>query len=170
MRLFGSETRVPAEIRAVVPGKVLAAVAAQDGTWLLGTRERFHAVGPDRTEQLAIAWQGVLRADWDSDTFTLRIERVEDYGRPTTAYSFVLEQPDLMLQLVQERVTASVLLQRRVELERRRGFSVIARRSPTGRGEITWAYELDPGLDPDDPAVMAAADAALREARESLGL
>ena len=61
-------------------------------------------------------------------------------------------------------------MQRRVDLERKRGLSVIARRPPSRPGEVTWAYELDPGVDPADPAVAAAAEAALREAQESLGL
>jgi hypothetical protein len=61
-------------------------------------------------------------------------------------------------------------MQRRIDLEKRRGFSIIARRPPSRPGEVTWAYELDSGVDPDDPAVAAAAEAALREAQESLGL
>jgi hypothetical protein len=153
-----------------VPGKPLAAVRAQDGTWLVGTRETLCVVAADGVEQTALPWEQVHRADWDADSSTLRVERIEEFGRPVTAYSFTLEEPDALLELVRERVTASVLLQRRVELERKRGFSVIARRSPTGRGEVGWAYEFDRGIDPGDPAVMAAAQAALRDAQESLGL
>jgi hypothetical protein len=170
MRWFLSGPLVPAAVRAQVPGKVLAAVEAQDGTWLAGTRERFHAIGPDGDAGLVLRWEGVQRADWDSDERTLTVERIEEFGRPVTAYTFVVPDPGMLLQLVRERVTASVLLQRRFELERKRGFSVIARRAPSGGGEVTWAYEFDKGVDPDHPAVMAAAEAALRDARESLGL
>ena len=170
MRLFSTGPTVPAPVRAEVPGKVLAAVEAQDGTWLVGTRDAFHAVHPDGATEVALRWEEVQRADWDLDTETLQVVAVGEYGRPVTAYSFVLPAPGALLPLVRERVTASVLLQRRVDVERKRGFSVIGRRSPTGRGDVTWAFEFDRGVDPDDPAVMAAAEAALRDARESLGL
>ena len=119
---------------------------------------------------LVLPWEQVLRADWDEETETLQVERVEDYGQPMTPYSFVLPQPGSLLALVRERVTASVVLQRRVDLARRRGFTVIGRRAPAGGGEVTWAYEFDRGVDPQDPAVMAVADQALRDAQESLGL
>jgi hypothetical protein len=170
MGLFSSGPAVPAPVRAAVPGRPLAAVEARDGTWVAGTREGFHAVRPDGSTEVSLRWEEVQRADWDRDTETLKVVAVSEYGRPVTAYSFVLTEPGAVLPLVRERVTASVLLQRRVDLERKRGFSVIGRRSPTGRGEVTWAFEFDRGVDPDDPAVEAAAEAALREAQESLGL
>ena len=62
-----------------------------------------------------------------------------------------------------------MLLQRRVDVRGRRGLTVIARRPPRGSGEITWAYELDPGLDPTDPDVTRAAEEALRAARQDVG-
>ena len=170
MRLLRSRPPAPAPVRAAVPGQPLAAVESKDGTWLVGTREAFHAVALDGTTRLSVRWEQVQRADWDLDSETLQVVPVGEFGRPVPAYSFVLGEPGSILPLVRERVTASVLLQRRVELERKRGFTVIGRRSPTGRGEVTWAYELDPGVDPDDPGVAAATGAALREAQESLGL
>ncbi|MGH3444367.1 MAG: hypothetical protein ACRDPB_03235, partial [Nocardioidaceae bacterium] len=76
--------------------------------------------------------------------------------------------PGELLALVRERVTASVVLQRRVRLSGRRGLSVIARRPPAG-GVIAWAYRFDPGVDPDDPQVRAVAEEGLRAAAEELG-
>ena len=71
--------------------------------------------------------------------------------------------------MVRERVTASVLLQRRVLVSGRRGLTVIARRPPRGPGAITWAYDFDPGVDPSDPVVAQAAEEGLRAAKEELG-
>ena len=170
MRLFSSGPAVPAAVRSAVAGKVLAAVEAADGRWLAGTRDAFHVVGADGALELSLPWEEVQRADWDLETSTLHVVGVEEYGRPVTPYSFVLDEPGPVLPLIRERVTASVLLQRRVDLARRRGFSVIGRRAPTGRGEVTWAFEFDAGVDPDDPAVMTAAEDALREAKEAVGL
>ncbi len=180
MRLSRRGPEVPAHVRAAVSGRVLAAAQAGDGRWLAGTRDVFHVVGEppvgedavavDAADDVAWPWEQVQRADWDTDASTLRVERVADYGQPMTLSSFVLDDPGLLLELIRERVTASVVVERRVNLARRRGFSVIGRRAPSGGGGVTWAYQFDPEVDPEDPAVTSAAEAALREARESLGL
>jgi hypothetical protein len=170
MGLFRSGPDLPPAVRSGVRGRPLAAAEAEGGVWLVGTRDALQSVDPDGAVTTALRWEQVHRADWDVDTSTLHIEQVEDYGRPMAAYSFVLAEPGALLELVRERVTASVVLQRRTEVERKRGFSVIGRRAPAGGGEVTWAYEFDKGVDPDDPTVMARAEAALRDAKESLGL
>lgn len=149
--------------------RVLAAGEAEDGTWLLGTRDRLVLVDPDGGVIL-LPWEQVHRADWDMETSALRVEPVQDWGLPVERWSFVLDDPDTLLTLVRERVTASVVLQQRIDLDRRRGFSVVARRAPARGGEITWAYEFDAGVDPSDPAVQIVAEAALRDAKDSLGL
>jgi hypothetical protein len=76
---------------------------------------------------------------------------------------------DRLLQLVRERVTASVLLTRHVPITGRRGVRVVARRAPSGRSGVTWVYEYDAGVEPDDPFVQAAAETALAAAQADLG-
>ena len=66
------------------------------------------------------------------------------------------EDADRLLQLVRERVTASVLLPRHVPVTgraRRTRGRPAAR--PVGTPEVTWLYEYDEGVDPDDPVVRA---------------
>ena len=150
---------------------LLAAAQARDGTWLLGSREQLSAVqeaAPGNTVRLR--WEEVQRADWDQDTATLRVEAVRDYGEPVARWSHELDEPGSLVPLVRERVSASILLQRRVPVVGKRGFTIVARRPPTGDGELTWSFEFDPGVSPDDPVVAAATDVALGEAKESLGL
>ena len=53
---------------------------------------------------------------------------------------------------MRERVTASVVLQRRAVVQRPEGLNVVARRAPAG-GEVSWMFEYDEGVDPDDPSV-----------------
>jgi hypothetical protein len=170
MRLFPRGPELPGWVRSAVPGRPLAAAPARDGTWLVGTRDELHAVSEDRGTLVAVPWERVQRADWDAEAATLRVEEVQPYGRPLSAMTFGLDEPVQLLELVRERVTASVVVQRRVPTLGRRGFSVIGRRAPAGTGEVIWAYEFDAGVDPDDPLVTAAAEIALHEARESLGL
>ena len=98
------------------------------------------------------------------------VSEVGEFGRVRPRHVFEVSEPRLLLELVRERVTASVVLQRRVTTAGKRGLQVIARRSPVGGGEILWAYLFDVGVDPEDPAVMAAAEAGLDAARAELGL
>jgi hypothetical protein len=159
----------PDPVRRAVPGKVLAWVQATDGTYLAGTRDALHLVsGADDVETLR--WELVQRADWDAEEHALTVERLEDYGRPVTPRTFQLDEPGSLLTLLRERVSASIVVQQRVVVHGKKGLVVIARRPPSAPGPITWAYELDAGVDPSDPEVMARAEAALREAQESLGL
>jgi hypothetical protein len=170
-RLFGGP-QVPPKVleRAGLERgeKVLAAAATDDGRWVLGTRDTFVVVDSSDAEALRIPWEQVDSADWDRDHDQLRVTAVADFGRPRPVQVFAVPEASQLLQLVRERVTASVLLQRRVMVGDRRGLTVIARRPPHGGGEVTWVFELDPGLDPDDPAVRETADRALRLAQDEL--
>ena len=85
-------------------------------------------------------------------------------------HTATLEEPGRLLELVRERVTASVVLQRHVTVGGRRGLRVIARRAPAGTGRIQWVYEYDEGVDPDAPAVRAAARSALEAMQRDVGL
>jgi hypothetical protein len=168
---------VPRQVlaRAELPrgDRVLAAAEARDGSWLLGTRAVLvivpsgpTAAGPVET----LPWERVQSADWSKDDDRLRITEVGEYGAPRSRHVFELDEPARLLQLLRERVSASVVLQRRVTVSGRRGLFVIARRAPTGRGEIRWAYEFDRGVDPEDAEVRRLAEAGLRAAAEELGL
>jgi hypothetical protein len=146
--------------------RVLASAPATDGSWVLGTRVRLVLVRPDGVTQLP--WEGVEDAAWDQDGSRLRITGIGEYGEPRPSYTFEMDDPALLLQLVRERVTASIVLQRWVPVRRRQGLTVIGRRSPIG-GPVTWMHAYDLGLDPADPDVAAAAEQALLAARAEVG-
>lgn len=170
---FKRPVHVPAAVLGTLPlaqgEKVLAGTVTADGTWLLGTRDALF-IAPAVGEASRIPWQQVQRADWERDSDTFVVSEVGEFGRSRPEHTFAIGDPGLMLDLVRERVTASVVLQRRVDLGGGRGLFVVARRAPRGDGEITWAYEFDVGVDPEDPAVMAAAERGLDAAVEELGL
>ncbi len=190
---FRRAARPPAGVvaRAGLPrgARVLAAAEAGDGSWLLGTATALvvvpppdlepadvepsdvEAVGtPSRAAPTAILWQRVESADWDSEAERLQVTEVGEYGKVRPVHVFALADPHRLLTLVRERVTASVVLQRRVTVAGRRGFFVVARRAPTGTGDLEWAYEFDADVDPDDPEVRRLAESGLRAAAEELGL
>lgn len=149
---------------AVAAGeRVLASAASPEGP-VAGTREALYLPGGRR-----IPWQHVEAADWDSDAETLRVSEVGTWGEERPSYTFALSEPDRLLQLVRERVTATVLLQRHVPIRGAQGVRVIARRAPTGDREVTWLFEYDAGVDPDDPFVDHAAREALAAAKDEVG-
>ena len=148
--------------------KVLAVTAAADGTVLAGTRDAFYVRTDDETRR--VPWEQVEAADWDRDTETFRLSEVGTWGEQRPMHTAVLTDPGRLLELVRERVTASVVLQRRVAVSGRRGLRVIARRAPSGSGGVQWVYEYDEGIDPDDPAVREVARAALQAMRGEVGL
>ena len=178
---FRRSVDVPVEVLAaasLAPGeKVLAGTRASDGTWLLGTRDALLVVPapvepavegkPARTR---IPWESIERADWDRDEERLVVSEVGEFGRVRPQHTFAVSEPGLLLELLRERVTASVVLQRRVLTHGKRGLFVIGRRAPAGGGEVQWAYQFDAGVDPEDPAVITAAEEGLRGAQAELGL
>ena len=143
--------------------KVLAWAAAESGV-VAGTRSALYL--PDGSR---IPWEQVEAADWDLDSATLKVSEVGTWGKPRPTYSFVLTEPGRLLQLVRERVTATVVLQRHVPIRGSSGVRVIARRATTGDRELTWLFEYDEGIDPDDPFVEHAAQEALAAARGEIG-
>ena len=186
MRLFARDAALPDDVvaRSALPRgeRVLAATRARDGRWLLATRRRLVIVpadateagsgsgsGSTRAEPVAVGWEQVEAADWSRDDDRLRVSQVGEYGERRPVHEFVLDDPGKFLPFLRERVTASVVLQRRVVVHETQGLFVVARRVPDS-DEITWAYELDPGVDPDDPEVRRLAELGLEAAAEELGL
>lgn len=142
---------------------VLASTTAADGTVISGTRSALW-VGEHR-----IGWEQVEAADWQRDTDTWRVSEVGSWGEQRPVHTFVLTEPGKLLELVRERVTSTVVLQRHVPVHGRRGLRVIARRTPAGGDPLAWFFEYDEGVDPEDPEVRQTAETALREARDELG-
>ncbi|MCW2829190.1 MAG: hypothetical protein JWQ67_2806 [Marmoricola sp.] len=171
MRLFARREGIPADVvaRAGLPRgeSALAHARAADSTWLLGTRRSLVVVPADGAAR-RIPWEQVEDAAWDQDTSRLRLTEIGVYGEQRPTYSFEMEDPANLLQLVRERVTASIVLQRWVPVRGRQGVTVIGRRSPVG-GAVTWMHAYDAGLDPHDPPVAAAAEQALAAARAEVG-
>jgi hypothetical protein len=71
--------------------------------------------------------------------------------------------------VVRERVNASIVVQRHVELRGEVGARIVARRVP-GSTELRWTVTFDAGLDPRDPDLRRRADEALDTLRTSLGV
>lgn len=156
MKGFGRAGRLGGE-------KVLAQVTADGGTVIAGTRRALHL------GERVLPWEQVEAADWDADEFLLRVSEVGSWGQVRRSYEFKVSEPGRILELIRERVTASVLLQRHIPIRGKAGVRVIARRAP-GTTELSWMQEYDEGIDPDDPTVVAAVAEALERAQRDVGV
>ena len=160
-------TRPPVTVAA--GERLLAWAESSSGQVAAGTRDAFYVAQPDSEAGTRVPWEQVEAADWDRDTSRLRVTEVGSWGETRVEHVLTIEEPGKLLELVRERVTASVVLQRHVTISGRRGLRVIARRAPRGDRPLTWFYEYDEGVDPGDPGVRAAAEAALAAARDEVG-
>ena len=160
-------TRPPVEVRA--GERLLAWAPVADGGWAAGTRDALYLPAS------RVPWEQVQAADWDREAGRLRVSEVGTWGEPRPRYVLTIpdsaaKDADRLLQLVRERVTASVLLSRHVPVTGRRGVRIVARRAPSGHSDVQWLYEYDEGVDPDDPFVRAAAETALEAAKADVGV
>ncbi len=166
--VFGRRPRTAIEVE---PGeRVLAWAEATDGTVVAGSREAFYLADGAGEVSLRLPWERVEAADWDRDASVLQVAEVGTWGEQRVIHRVPLDDPRDLLQLVRERVTASIVLQRHVPVTDRRGLRVVARRSPVGDAPVQWFFEYDDGVDPDDDLVRSAASAALAQARADTGL
>lgn len=146
--------------------KLLAWAQAADGTWIAGSAAALYL------GQTRVPWTEVESADWDRDTEQLHIIEVGEWGRIRPRHQFELAEPGRLLELIRERVTSSVVLQRHEAVHGRLGIRVVGRRDPAGAGtsEVRWYFSYDEAIDPHDPEVVARADAMLAAAKADLGL
>jgi hypothetical protein len=142
----------------------LATATTTDGVVVSGTRDAL-VIGP-----LQIPWEQIESADWDLETSVLRVAEVGSWGEQRPVHELGFEESGRLLELIRERITASIVLQRHVPIRGRRGVFVIARRAPRGDAPIQWIYEYQEGIDPADPVVRLAAEAGLAAARDEVGL
>lgn len=137
--------------RVVPPGEVVAA-----------TRQALHV---SQAGRVRIPWEEVERADWDADSAVLTVVGLVPFGQVRPTYLLPLADATRLLDVVRERVEASIVLQRAVPVAGQPGgVRLVGRCAPGGGGGIRWLLEFDDGVDPDDPGVKRACQQALEAA------
>ncbi|WP_214321937.1 hypothetical protein [Nonomuraea sediminis] len=152
--------RLPADVRkslATEPGeRVLTFAQGEDGYVVATNLALFLADGT------RVPYETIDRAVWDEDG--LRVL--------TTAGEVRLErltEPRMLPETVRERVNATIVVNKHVDLPGRGGVRLVARRRPGGE-VLGWTLVFDDGLDPDDPGLRAQAEQALEGVRRSMGV
>ena len=165
--------RLPSDVRDLLSlergERALAWANDRSGRWYVGTDRALHLENGNGFRR--IGWEQVERADWQRDTSTLVVVEVSPWGEPEPRTDIEVDDPGLLLELLRERVTKSVVVSVFARVRGRAGLSVVGRRSPVGDGPIVWSYLLAAGLDPADPDVVEVAERTLQDAeREFAGL
>ncbi|MGH3368019.1 MAG: hypothetical protein ACRDOY_12535 [Nocardioidaceae bacterium] len=154
---------------SLAPGETVgASVQDRHGRWYVGTTRAL--VVPDHDGYRRLPWERIERAHWDRDSEQLVVVETTDFGLPEPVHTAELENPGRLLELVRERITASIVVKHFEAVEGKRGITVSARRSPHSDDELSWTVHVDPGLDADSTAVRNAADRGLASAQSEIGL
>jgi hypothetical protein len=143
--------------------KVLAAAADAAGNWIMGTARALHL--GQQGAWTVLPWQRVERAAWDRDAEQLEVFEVADFGEEQPRHVRTISDPGRLLELVHERVTASVVITRHQPVAGSKGLRIVGRRAPGTDDPITWSALLDEALDPADPRVVDALERGLAIAR-----
>lgn len=111
-------------------------------------------------------WHEIDAGQWDSKTG--RLAWADAAG---TGHEVVLPGRSGFTDLFNERITASVLFTRRIDLGRGRHVTLAARRNlEPGSDETLWRVAPSEGVDLATPAVQARVDQELAAARSDFGI
>lgn len=140
------------------------------------TNERVVAWGTSRSEATVVAtsaalygvgerlpWYRIARATWQEPF----LEITTTDAPPQKIKVHLTDERDLPYA-IHACVTESVIVSERLELDENLGAIAAARR--TEDGGVSWSVVFDPGIDPSDPQIRAAAEAKLADLRSALGI
>ncbi len=170
--------RIMPKLTGRLPGAVIAMLRIEPGERVVAwgsspgadATQTMFAAATDKALYLQatgdrLPWDRISKATWDDPVLELVV--AAEGGQSRLLRLDVEDARDLPAA-VHDRVTASVLISERVDLGNGAGALMVARR--TDDDEVRWTVVFDSGLDVADPALRAAADAALARLRETLGI
>lgn len=139
--------------------RVLASAGVQTGGRLVASTHRIHRL-PTSGPGEALPWYEIATAAWDGHE--QRIDGVD----PVVRWRLQLVEPHRLPETIRERVSASVLATRTVQLPSGM-VQVAARRDDSGALVLQVVPGL--GMDPAEAASSGAVQAALAELRSVVG-
>ncbi|MDQ7991253.1 MAG: hypothetical protein AAGC63_01660 [Propionicimonas sp.] len=143
--------------------RVLAWAATDDG-YVVGLADRM--LVRDASGWQAYPWHRIATGKWDGGSSLL--VWVDTDG---CEHTVALSAPALFPDLFNERVSASVVFARRVDLGDGRHATIALRRNLAGgTDEADWQVTPSPGVDLDEPAVSARIDQELAAVQSDFGI
>jgi hypothetical protein len=139
----------------------LTAARLLDGSYAVATDRRL--LIPEAGGTRGIRWEQIAVATWGEGVLNVR----ETGGSDGPGRTHILRLGDEveLPQTVRERVQASIVISEHVALIGRKGALISGRRAP-GSDAVSWTVTFDPGLDPHDPRLRAAADEQVERFRQ----
>lgn len=159
--MFGRLPKADAERAGVLPGEKVIAwgrVHGEDSDAVVATDQALY-LDPSRR----LLWTEIARASWDEPFLELTLTSGDGPARLRTR----IEDPRELPRAVNAKVTESVVVSERIELDTGVVAQFVARRHDDA---ITWSVTFESGADPRDLALRASADRALVELRDALGI
>ena len=114
---------------------------------------------------MRLAWTEIDRVLWEEPILTIQA-RGDEAAR---TWRIDLADPMRLPEVVRERVMASIVVTEHIPLHDNGGVRIVGRRDHPGAA-IDWSFSFDAGLDPHDGELRRAAEAALVELRNVLGV
>ncbi|WP_327086320.1 hypothetical protein OIE66_28815 [Nonomuraea sp. NBC_01738] len=152
--------RLPADVRKALPtepGERVLTFAASGEGYMVATDLALYLADGSR-----LPYETIDKAAWDE-------EGVRVLTTDGVVHRAEVTDPRRMPETVRERVNATIVVNKHVQLPGRGGVRLVARRSPGGDVK-EWTLVFDEGLDPNDPGVRAQAEQALEGVRRSMGV
>jgi hypothetical protein len=170
MALWSRTARLSAEERDSLGlhdgERVLGVATATDGSTVVATNRAVFM--PTQSGHHRIGWERVDRAGWDRAEATLWVLESAPLGARPHRWRVAIDDPGPVIDLVRERVNATVIVSQHVPLVGERGVRVVGRRPP-GTDELLWSVAVDPGIDVTDSGLRRMIEAAVDEVRRQLG-
>lgn len=164
--------RLPEDVRGVLDlergERLLAYAPTRGGSYVVSTSTALHlpavrAEGGTDPAFVRLPWERIERASWRDGWLHIH----EPDG--TTEHHVRLTEPRSVPETVRERVTSTIVVDRRVRLPGGGRVRITGRRRPDGN-ELRWAFVFEAGLDPADPGLRAQAEQLLEDLRRQTGL
>jgi hypothetical protein len=118
-------------------------------------------------ESIRLTWNQITNASWEEPFLDLVIESTATNSSIPPRIRKQLDVPRDLPRAVNAKVTESVVISERIELDTGVIAQFIARRDGDAIG---WSVVFESGVDPQDPVLRASADRALTELRAALGI
>ncbi|NBE99176.1 hypothetical protein FE391_37440 [Nonomuraea sp. KC401] len=152
--------RLPADVRRSLTmergERVLTFTHTPDGH-VVATNLALHLADGTR-----LPYEQIDRASWDEEG--MRVLTTD--GR---WHAERIAEPRMLPETLRERVNATIVVNKHVDLPGKGGVRLVARRKPGGE-VLGWTFVFDDGLDPEDPGLRAQAEQALEGMRRSMGV
>ncbi|HEY7488620.1 MAG TPA: hypothetical protein VH912_29535 [Streptosporangiaceae bacterium] len=141
---------------------VIAHATTRDGSYVVATDAALHLPAP-AADFVRLPWERIEQASWQNGWLHVR-----ESGR-AGEHHLRLTEPGSVPETVQERVTATIVVNHHATLPGGSRVRIVGRRPPAG-DTIRWTFVFDAGLDPNDPGLRAQAEQVLETLRRQTGL